>query len=411
MADGSRLTADSNASKPSAVRRLPAAVWWFGATSLANDFASEIIYPLLPAFVTQVLGGGALALGVLDGVAEAVAAGFKLVSGYLAERRWTRGLLIVSGYGIATLVRPLVAMASAAWHVVGLRAVDRVGKGLRTAPRDVMIADVTAHGVRGRAFGLHRAADHTGAILGPLLATLLIARGFALRDVFWVAALPGAVAVVLSWLAVLAARRAGPSRDDGPADTERAGAGGPAASFASLVLVLALATLLRAPETLLILRTQDLGVAVGAVPLLWAALHVVRSSASYPGGALADRWGARRTMAVGWLLYALLAVGFARASTTAHAVLLFLGYGLVAALTESPERKMIAQASGGSRRGRGFGWYHGALSGVALPGAALFGWLYQAHGAAVAFEFSAAATVLALVLLAISGGRAVAPAS
>jgi len=383
-------------------KKLPSAVYWFGATSLFNDFASEIIYPLLPAFVTRTLGGGALALGVLDGVADAVAAAFKLLSGYLAELKWTRGIMVVTGYGIATLVRPLVAMASAAWHVVALRAVDRVGKGIRTAPRDVMIADVTVNEIRGRAFGLHRAADHVGAILGPLAATLLLAKGFAVRDVFWVAALPGAAAVILSWVAVLAARRAGgPGKDAtsaAHAEPQKAASG-----FAMLVVVLALGTLLRAPETLLILRTQDLGVAVGAVPLLWAALHVVRSSASYGGGTLADRWGPRRTMAVGWVLYAALAVGFARATTTAQAIVLFLAYGLVAALTESPERKLIAHVSGGAKRGRGFGWYHGTLSAVALPGAALFGWLYQARGASAAFLASAAATVAAVALLGIAG--------
>lgn len=386
-------------------RRLPAAVYWFGATSLANDFASEIIYPLLPAFVTRTLGGGALALGVLDGVADAVAASFKLVSGYLAEKKWTRGIMVVLGYGIATLVRPLVAMAGAAWHVVLLRAVDRVGKGIRTAPRDVMIADVTVNEIRGRAFGLHRAADHVGAILGPLAAALLLARGMAVRDVFWVAAVPGAAAVVLSWVAVLAARRAGSASEGGPKAEAQAERSAPAPGFAMLVAVLALGTLLRAPETLLILRTQDLGVAAALVPLLWAALHVVRSSASYGGGTLADRWGPRRTMAVGWVLYAALAVGFARATTTAQAVALFLAYGLVAALTESPERKLIAHISGGAKRGRGFGWYHGTLSGVALPGAALFGWLYQAHGAAAAFEVSAAATLAALALLAAAGSE------
>jgi MFS family permease len=381
--------------------RLPAAVYWFGATSLANDFASEIIYPLLPAFVTQTLGGGALALGILDGVADAVAASFKLVSGYLSELRWTRGIMVVLGYGIATLVRPLIALASATWHVIALRAVDRVGKGIRTAPRDVMIADVTTDEIRGRAFGLHRAADHTGAILGPLAATLLLARGFAVRDVFWMAAVPGAAAVILAWVAVLAARRAGSGA--GPVSTTPVERDKPAPGFAMLVAVLSLGTLLRAPETLLILRTQDLGVAVSAIPLLWAALHVVRSTSSYGGGTLADRWGPRRTMAVGWVLYAALALGFARATSMAQAIALFLAYGFVAALTESPERKLIAQLAGGAKRGRGFGWYHGTLSAVALPGAALFGWLYQAHGARVAFEVSAAATIAALALLAAAG--------
>jgi MFS family permease len=380
--------------------RLPRAVWWFGATSLANDLASEMIYPLLPAFVTRTLGGGALALGILDGVADAMSAAFKLLSGYLAERPRLRGPLIVAGYGIAAAVRPLIAMAGAAWHVIGLRAVDRLGKGVRTAPRDVMIADVAAEEIRGRAFGVHRGADHVGAIAGPLLATALLAGGLAVRQVFWVAAIPGALAVVLAWLAVRAAGAGSGERGTG---TPEAADTVPRSPFPVLVGTLALAAFLRAPETLLILRAQDLGVAVSAVPLLWAALHVVRSLASYPGGVLTDRWGPRRTLAVGWLVYAALAVAFAAAATAAQAWAVFLTFGLVAGLTESPERKLIAGYAGTARRGRGFGWYHGSLSAVALPGAALFGWLYQTKGAGLALEASAAATLLAVILLAIVG--------
>ena len=388
---------------PAAPARLPRAVYWFGATSLANDFASEMIYPLLPAFVTGVLGGGALALGVLDGAADTVAAGFKLVSGYLADRPALRGPLVVAGYAMAAVIRPVIAIASAAWHVIGLRAADRVGKGIRTAPRDTMIADVTASELRGRAFGLHRAADHVGAIIGPLCAAGLIYAGFGMRRVFWIAAVPGAAAVVLAWLAVRAAGGglwvAGGGKDVAtttqipPPANDR---------FAPMIWVLVLAAALRAPETLLILRAQDLGVPVALVPILWAALHVVRSSASYPGGALADRWGPRRTLAVGWMVYAVLAVAFALAHTAPAAWAIFLAFGIFVGLTESPERKLVAELAPGGRRGRGFGWYHGALSAVVLPGAALFGWLYQARGAGAAFELSAAATVLATVVLPLS---------
>jgi MFS family permease len=392
-------------------------VYWFGATSAANDLASEMIYPLLPAFVTRTLGGGALALGILDGVADAIAAGFKLVSGYLADRPRLREPMVVAGYGVAAVVRPLIAAALAAWHVIALRAVDRLGKGVRTAPRDVMIADVVPDGLRGRAFGVHRGADHVGAIVGPLLAAALIGAGFTVRHVFWLAVIPGLAAVVLSWVAVRRASGIGgqvprvrgqvPGAEDPPAsggtrppipDISRQGLG-------ALVAVLAVAALLRAPETLLILRAQDLGVAVAAVPILWAALHVVRSSASYPGGVLADRWGPRRTLAVGWLCYALLAFAFAHTLRVHLGWIVFLAFGLATALTESPERKLVAALAGGPRRGRGFGWYHAAQSAVALPGAALFGWLYQAVGANVALTASAATTLAAVILLGLVGSR------
>ena len=379
--------------------RLPSAVWWFGGTSFANDFASEMVYPLLPAFVTRTLGGGALALGILDGVADAIAAGFKLLSGYLAERPRLRGPMVVGGYAIAALVRPFIAAAAAAWHVIALRAVDRLGKGVRTAPRDVMIADATHPSMRGRAFGVHRGADHVGAIVGPLAAAALIAGGFAVRQVFWIAVVPGVAAAVLAAVAVRRAAAATTPAPDEPADPGPVEAALPRRGFAALVAVLAVAAFLRAPETLLILRAQDLGVAVAAVPLLWAALHVVRSLSSYPGGALADRWGPRRTLAVGWLCYAVLAVLFARAQGALQAWAVFLAFGIVAGLTESPERALVAAMAGGSKRGRGFGWYHGALSAVALPGAAFFGWMYQVLGGDVALRASAIVTLAAIILL------------
>ncbi|HVO34449.1 MAG TPA: MFS transporter [Gemmatimonadales bacterium] len=385
--------------------KVPRAVYLFGATSLVNDFASEMIYPLLPAFVTRMLGGGALALGVLDGVAEAVAAGFKLVSGYLGERPRLRGPLVVGGYAIAAAVRPLIATAGAAWHVIALRGTDRVGKGIRTAPRDMIIADVAPEEIRGRAFGLQRAADHVGAIFGPLTAAALIYRGVGIRSVFWVAAVPGLAAVLIAWIAVREAgvRDQGLGMREGEAPNPYTLTPNPSSSsFAALTAVLVLAASLRAPETLLILRAQDLGVPVALVPILWAALHVVRSSTSYPGGALADRWGPRRTLAVGWLIYAGLAVAFAVATTAALAWAIFLAFGMFVGLTESPERKLVAELAPGGRRGRGFGWYHGSLSAVALPGAALFGWIYQNRGAAPALEASAVVTVLAVLALPLS---------
>jgi MFS family permease len=392
--------------------RLPRAVYWFGGTSLANDLASEMIYPLLPAFVTRSLGGGALVLGVLDGVAEAIAAAFKLVSGHLADLRRLRAPLIVAGYGVAALVRPLIALAGAAWQVVALRAVDRLGKGIRTAPRDASIADVTATEVRGRAFGLHRGADHAGAVVGPLAAAALLAAGLGMREVFWVAAAPGALAVLLSWNAVRQAARdesalvrtpaAAPVKGGDPGREPIAPGVESMRPFGGLVAVLSVAALLRVPETILILRAQELGVAVAAVPILWAALHVVRTVTSYPGGSLADRWGPRRTLAVGWLCYAVFVWDFAVAENPQQAWIIFLALGLVAGLTESPERKLVAELAPSGRRGRGFGWYHGTLAAAALPGAALLGWLYQTRGAHTALVLSAAATLLAAALLPLS---------
>jgi MFS family permease len=404
MPEGRQPSADSHQPSADSHQKLPRAVYFFGATSLLNDFASEMIYPLLPAFVTRTLGGGALALGVLDGLADSVAAGFKLLSGYLADRPRLRGPLVVGGYAAAAVIRPLIAMAGAAWHVVALRAADRVGKGIRTSPRDAMIAEVTAPEIRGRAFGVHRAADHVGAIVGPLTAAALISAGLSVRGVFWLAVIPGSLAVLAAWLAVRDVKGSGvrvQEQGDNTAFPEPRTLTTDS-SFAPLVLVLALAAFFRAPETLLILRAQDLGVPAAAIPLLWAALHVVRSGFSVPGGILVDRWGARRTLALGWLVYAGLAWSFARAATAGQAWAVFLAFGLVAALTESPERTLVAKHAPGGRHGRGFGWYNGGTSIVALPGAALFGWIYQVRGGPFALGLSAAVTLLAVAALAFS---------
>ncbi len=377
---------------------LPRQVKVFGWVSLLNDFASDMIYPLLPAFVTGVLGGGAGALGALDGAAEFAAAVVKLGAGRLADRATLRGPMIVLGYFIAVVVRPVIAVTGAAWQVIGLRVVDRLGKGLRTPPRDALIADLTPAALRGRAFGLQRGMDHAGAVLGPILAWWLLASGSAgLRTVIGASAGPGVVVLVLAMWAVKGAAGRGKAReggDDSPA---------PPAPFRGLsrpsapaLLAISAFYLLRMPDTLIILRSQQLGVPVAVVPLLWAAVHVVRSASSFAGGAASDRLGPRQTMWLGWLVYATLAVGMARAGSAAAAWGWFLGLGLVAGLTESPERALVARLAG-AHQGSGFGLYHGVTGFAALVGGVVLGMVFQRYGAGTAFLGSAAGG-MALVL-------------
>lgn len=378
--------------------RLPRQVKLFGAVSLLNDFASEMIYPLLPAFVTGVLGGGAVALGALDGAADAAAAFVKLVAGRLADRPSRRGPLIVVGYLVAVVVRPVIAVTAAAWQVIGLRVVDRLGKGLRTPPRDALIADVTPAAIRGRAFGLQRGLDHAGAVLGPLVAFALLQGGGAdVRTVILASIVPGVMVLVL---AAWAAKDAGTQ----PTSAEVAPLP-PPPSFAALrrpsptlpILAISFSYFLRMPETLIILHTQRLGVEVALVPLLWAAVHVVKSSSSFLGGALSDRLGPARTLWFGWVCYAALATGMALASGPGAAWGLFLALGLVAGLTESPERALVA-AFAGDRQGSGFGIYHAAGGVAALAGGVLLGVAFARAGGAWAFGASAVLGV-ALALL------------
>lgn len=380
--------------------RVPRAVKGLSLVSLFNDFASEMVYPLLPAFVTRTLGGGAELLGLLDGAADLTSALLKVVSGRLADRPRWRGPLILVGYATAVLVRPLIAVASAAWQVVGFRVIDRVGKGIRTPPRDALIAAVTPAPERGRAFGFHRGADHLGAVVGSLAAWYLLTRGADVRRVIEWSVLPGLVAfVVLSIVlrgtradALPAPQRPGPVAD----------AGGRV--FWVPVTALTALTFFRIPETLLLLRLQDAGVAVALVPLVWAGLHVVRSASSYPGGWLADRLGPRITVAAGGLLFGAVVATLGAALSPEGAMATFLALGLVAGLTESSERTMVARLAP-VRTGRGFGLYH-ALTGVAaLPAAVLFGWIYQSLGGPAALVASAVGMAVAVVAWLIASPR------
>ena len=394
---------------PPSGRVLPRQVKLFGWVSLLNDFASEMIYPLLPAFVTGVLGGGPQALGALDGAAEFAAAVVKLGAGRLADRASRRGPLIVLGYFTAVVVRPVIAVTGAAWQVIGLRVVDRLGKGLRTPPRDALIADATPADLVGRAFGLQRGMDHAGAVLGPILAWWLLASGSAgLRTVIGWSLAPGVLVLLLAMWAVRAAERRGRTREgaSNPAPPPASFRAFPRSSAPAL-LAIAFFYLLRMPDTLIILRSQQLGVPVAVVPLLWAAVHVVRSSSSFLGGAASDRMGPGRTMWLGWLVYAILAAGMARAGTAVAAWRWFLAFGLVAGLTESPERALVARLAG-AHQGSGFGVYHGVTGFMALVGGVTLGAVFQRYGAGTAFLASAvggALLVAAWPVLARARGR------
>ena len=376
-------------------RGIPPTVKGLSLVSLFNDLASEMVYPLLPALVTGPLGAGALALGALDGAAELTSAALKVVTGRLADRPRWRAPLILGGYATAVLVRPMIALASAAWQVIGFRIIDRVGKGLRTPARDALIVAVTPPELRGRAFGFHRGADHFGAVLGSVAAWYLLQRGLAVQDVIGWSALPGGLAFL-----ALALLLRGTSIPTGGAPGNRAR--GPAADAAGRifwgpVLVLAGLTFFRVPEALLLLRLQDLGVAVPAVPLVWAGLHVVRSGSSYPGGWIADRLGPRATVAAGGLLFAVVAVALGSELSPAGAVAAFLLLGPVAGLTESAERALVARLAP-VRIGSGFGIYHALIGASALPAGLAFGALYQQAGGPAALLGSAAGMVIAVAV-------------
>jgi MFS family permease len=373
--------------------RIPKTVKGLSVVSLFNDFASEMIYPLLPAFITRTLGGSAGLLGLLDGAAELTSAAVKLVSGRLADRAGWKRPLILGGYLSAVLIRPLMAVTSAAWQVVGFRVLDRVGKGLRTPARDALIAEVTPSEVRGRAYGFHRGADHFGAVLGSLAAWWLLQSQVDVRSVLAWSVVPGVVAflVLVVVLRGTEVARAEPASPVAAVSTMNSPV------FWPPILTLAALTFFRLPEALLILRLQDLGVRLEMIPLVWAGLHVVRTAASYPGGWLTDRIGSRLTIFAGGGLAAVTAILLGLDLTPPGAIVTFLAFGMVAGLMESSERVVVARLAP-VKTGRGFGAYHATVGVAALPAGVLFGLAYQHFGGSTALFISAATLSLSSLL-------------
>lgn len=373
-------------------------VLWLSVVSFLNDAASEMIYPLLPLFLTGSLGVGAAFVGAVEGAAESLSSLLKLASGWAADRFGRRHALVVWGYGIAALGRPLIAVASVAWQVLAVRLADRVGKGLRSAPRDAILAESVSDARRGEAFGIHRAADHAGAVVGPLLATgiLLLVPG-DVRLVFALALVPGLLTVAVAAWKVGDPRPLAPPKAAQPAPEVRLSGLGP--RFPRLLAVLALFALGNASDAFLLLRAQQLGVSTALIPLLWGVLHVSKSFWSVVGGRLSDRTGARGAIAAGWAVYALVYAGFALAGAAWQAWVLFSVYGLFYGLTEAPEKALVAALAPEGARGRAFGAYHFTVGIVALPASLLFGMLWDAFGAATAFYAGAGLAAAAAVLL------------
>ncbi|BET57144.1 MFS transporter [Geobacter sp. 60473] len=364
-----------------------------GVVSFLTDVSSEMIYPLLPLFLTTVLGAGPAFLGVIEGVAESTAALLKLVSGIVSDRTRSRKGLVLAGYTLSSLARPLVAAATGPVAVLAIRFADRVGKGVRTSPRDALIADSSDSTVRGKAYGFHRAMDHAGALVGPLLATLLLAgAALDLRTVFWLSAVPGLLAVLLIILRVRDVERKRTS------DGSILGAL-PRDGLRRYLAVLVLFTLGNSSDAFLLLRASQLGVSPARIPLLWAFFHLVKMLASTPFGALSDWIGRRRVIVAGWAVYALSYLGFAAAASEPACWLLFAVYGTFYGMTEGTEKAFVADLVPAEARGGAFGWYHFAVGVGALPASVLFGLIWERAGQGAAFLFGAALAALASILL------------
>lgn len=378
------------------LRHLPAAVWLLGLISLCNDSASELLYPLVPLYLASVLMAGPKALGIIEGVAEATSSLLKLFAGVLVDRSHSAKPWVVGGYGLAAIARPLMALAGSWPAVAALRFADRVGKGLRSSPRNALLAQAVPVGQRGLAFGVHRAMDNAGAVLGPLAAAALLAAEVPLPTIFLWAALPGALTVSLALLVKEApAPAASPAKPPFSWTLQ-----GFPPIYKRYLLTLALFTLGNSSNMFLLLRARELGLSPAEVPLLWALTSLTAMLFSTPLSALSDRLGRRRLIIGGWAVYGLfyLLLGF----NGEHLWLLwplFAAYGLFMAATEGAEKALVADLAPAALLGTAYGWFNLTAGLLLLPASFLFGELWQHFGPATAFAFSAGCALLASLLL------------
>jgi len=382
-----------------------------------------MIYPLLPIFLAGVLGTSSTFIGAIEGVAESTASLLKLVSGWWSDRMRSRKPFVVIGYLIASVARPFTAAARSATQVLAIRVTDRIGKGLRTSPRDALLADSAPADARGLAYGFHAAADNAGAVLGPLLAFLILKLHgvgmldttkrlsahdeHAIRNVFWLSAIPAAIAMLVLILVVRDVPRREDQHDSQTSlRTERL-----SGKFWAYLVVVLLFTLGNSTDAFLLLRANQLGVPVALAPILWAVLNFVKSATGTYGGQLSDRLGRKPLIVGGWILYAAVYFAFAFAGAPWQAWALFAVYGIFYGMTEGTEKALVADIVPRARRGAAFGWYNLAIGLGALPASLAFGWIWDNHGAPSAFAFGATLALVAAILMAIvAPSRSASPA-
>jgi MFS family permease len=390
------------------------------AVSFFTDASTEMIYPLLPLFLAGALGANASFIGAIEGVAESAASLLKVLSGIWSDKMSRRKPFVVAGYALASVVRPFTALAQTATQVFALRLTDRIGKGIRTAPRDALLADSAKPEARGRAFGFHAAADNAGAVVGPLVAFLFLqAQGIgtlesprldsaeeqAIRNVFWLAAIPAAVAVAVLIFFV----REVPRRDPGAQSAEGAQLSAPTTlsrRFWAYLVVILVFTLGNSTDAFLLLRAHQLGVPIVMAPILWALLNFVKAATGTYGGHLSDILGRKSLIVSGWILYAAVYFAFGWATAAWHAWALFAVYGIFYGMTEGTEKALVADFVPALRRGAAFGWYNLAIGLGALPASLIFGAIWDAFGAPSAFAFGATlALVAASLMLVVAPGK------
>lgn len=383
-------------------------VFWLGMTSFFNDVSSEMIMALLPLFLSA-LGASYFIIGLIEGIAEATSSVFKIVSGWVSDRLQARKGLVVVGYTLSTIIKPLIAIANTWYQVLAVRFMDRIGKGIRNAPRDALIADSVAAHERGRSFGFQRGMDTFGAVVGTLLASALLfifgnyfnmELTLQYRTIFWIAVIPGALSVIAVSLMVKDVKVKSHESDGKNIKWSSFGNG-----FIAFLIVSAIFELSNFSYAIFLLRASSLGVVVALIPIIYLLYNIVYASLSQPLGILSDRIGKKTVLFSGYLLAALLCFGFAQATQAYYAWLLFAVYGIVSAVTNTVPRALLADFVAPERRGTAYGIYYMLIGAVAFPASAIAGLLWDNFGAVTAFSYGGFLALVAsvLVLLLIPG--------
>ena len=385
---------------------LPRNVLALSVVSLLNDTSSEIIYPLLPAFLALALGASPFAIGLIEGFAESIASLLKLFSGYLSDRFGTRKLPVFLGYSLAAITRPFLAFVTSWPQVLVVRMTDRVGKGIRGAPRDALIAESVPKSERGFAFGFNRAADHMGAVFGPIAAFVLLSIFAAdtanptLREyqqVFLFASVPVVLGLIVIAFVVQEDRKPkAPVIDAAPPNFSLKGFDG---NFKRFLVVIAIFTLSNSTDAFLLLRATQSGISPAVLPLLWMTLHFSKVVFSLIGGDLSDRFGRKKLIVIGWLIYAAVYAGFSFINAPWQCWALFIVYGVYFGLTEGVEKAFVADMVPEEKRGTAYGLYNLAFGITVFPASLFFGLLWSEFGVSAAFLTSAGVSLIAVVLL------------
>lgn len=375
--------------------RIPKNVLLLGIVSFLTDMSSDMVYPILPLFLSEVLHSSPVFIGLIEGVAESTASIMKIISGWLSDRLGKRKFLVTLGYSLSSLGKPVLSIVNAGWQVLGLRFLDRFGKGVRTSPRDAMIADSTPPESRGLSYGFHRAMDSGGAVLGPLLAFLLlplIHKNY--RTLFLIASIPAILSVLTLFVFVKESKKI----KERVASLPKLKLSTFHPKFKIFLVGATLFTLGNSSDAFLFLRAKGLNVSVVYIPILWMVLNLVYALVSSPAGALSDKIGRKNLIVSGLFIYALVYLGFAFATQSIHAWILFAVYGLYYGLADGTMRAYVADLVEEDKRATAFGIYHGAVGLTALPASVIFGWLWQSVSVSFAFIFGAGLAFLALLI-------------